>query len=79
MIDSELRFVDRLEIEFDGGLDAGVFIFDFCYIFVESYADVFLALGAYAEDGMCCARNSVAEVAAVDFSKSDFVFEAETV
>ena len=74
-----LGLVDGVELELDSGLDACVFSLDVGYELVESYADLLLVCRAYAEHGMCGARNGVAEVAAVDFAERDLVLGAQTV
>ena len=73
-VDAEVGGVDAFHVDFEGRLDVAVFGFDLGGIFVEGRADELFLGGVDADNGVGCARNGVAEVAAVEFADADLIF-----
>ena len=68
-----------MQIELEVRFKTGIFILDFSYEKIESDAYVLFTCSVDSEYGMGSTRNSVAEVAAIDFYEGDFMFHAQAV
>ena len=76
---SVFGLVGAFKLELQGGLYAGVFVFDIGNILVESHTDLLLVACMHAEYGICRAGDGIAQVAAVDFNERYLVFQTELV
>ncbi len=72
-VDSKVRTVDTLQLQFQTRLDIAVFAFNIGHIIIKGHTYLLLVGSMYTEYGVGSTRNSITQVAAVDFAQTQFV------